>query len=127
VECQRGNNVAFGRRAYGGGHAEREPNHFDDPDSYQHYDDLRGQLDGLLVRLCDRISQADLALLVEFLDAGEYGLTLEQLADVLSEGSTPITPDERTDMLALNQQMSLEPRVPHAIDHSPTAESAPGE
>lgn len=76
-----------------------------------YFDELRGRLDGLLIRLQDRFSRRDMALFVEFLDAGEYGLTLEQMADVLSEDSIPISDDERADMLSLEAVMGLGSRV----------------
>jgi hypothetical protein len=42
----------------------------------------------------------DVTLIVEFIDANELGLALEQMADVLSEDELPLSADERADMLA---------------------------
>ena len=87
-----------------------------------HFDDLRGRLDGLLISLGERLPRRDIALLVEFLDANEFGLTLEQMADVLSEDAVPISDEERADMVSLAAAMSLGPRVAGALEFCPRRE-----
>lgn len=72
-----------------------------------HYEEIAGQLRGLLVRLDDRLPGKDVTLIAEFIDANEPGLALEQMADVLSEDQQPLTPDERVDMLALVDRMQM--------------------
>lgn len=49
------------------------------------YEHISGCMRGLLVRLDDRLRAMDLALISAFINVGELGLSLEQLADVLSE------------------------------------------
>ena len=64
-----------------------------------HYEEIAGQLHGLLIRLDDRLPGKDVTLIAEFIDVGELGLALEQMADVLSEDERPLTPDERATCL----------------------------
>ena len=71
-----------------------------DPGVDRAYEEIAGLLYGLLIRLDDRLSGKDVALIAEFIEANELGLALEQLADVLSEDVQPLSPDERADMLS---------------------------
>lgn len=48
-------------------------------------DRLRGRLFGLLIGFDDRVAARDVELIHEFIDVGEWGLALEQMADVLAE------------------------------------------
>ncbi len=57
--------------------------------------------------------------MAEFIDVGEFGLALEQIADVLSEDEQPLTPDERSDMLALARRMKMGGRVPRVLEYCP--------
>jgi hypothetical protein len=83
------------------------------------FDDVRGRLFGLLIRLDDRLSERDAKLIHEFIEVGEYGLALEQIADVLSEDEVPISDQERADMLALVEAMEMGDRVPGALGWCP--------
>jgi hypothetical protein len=83
------------------------------------YEDIAGRLRGLLIRLDDRLPGKDVTLIAEFIDAGEFGLALEQMADVLSEDKQPLATDERTDMLALVERMQMGDRVPDALRFCP--------
>lgn len=83
------------------------------------YEHISGFLRGLLVRLDDRLRAKDLVLIAEFIDVGELGLALEQLADVLSEEETAISPRERADMLTLAERMSMGQRVPRTLEFCP--------
>ena len=83
------------------------------------YQEIAGILHGLLIRLDDRIQSKDLALISEFIEVGELGLALEQMADVLSEDEQPLTSDERADMLALVSRMRMDNRVPEALAFCP--------
>ena len=76
---------------------------------------------GLLTRLDDRLTRRDSTLIHEFIDVGEFGLALEQIADVLSEDEVPISGAERADMLALNTDMQMGDRVPGALQLCPSA------
>lgn len=80
-----------------------------------YYEEIAGQLHGLLLRLDDRLPGKDVTLIAEFIDANELGLALEQMADVLSEDEQPLTSDERADMLVLVERMQMGDRVPRAL------------
>jgi hypothetical protein len=84
------------------------------------FDEIAGILRGLLIRLEDRLLSKDITLIAEFIDVGELGLALEQMADVLSEDELPITADERADMLGLVARMQMGGRVPRALLLCPT-------
>lgn len=71
------------------------------------HEEVTGVLRGLVVRLDDRLPCKDVALIVEFIDAGELGLSLEQMADVLSKDELPLMAPERADMLALVNRMQM--------------------
>lgn len=79
------------------------------------YEEIAGLLHGLLIRLDDRLPAKDITLIAEFIEAGERGLALEQMADVLSEDELPLSAAERADMLALVDRMQMDERVPHAL------------
>jgi hypothetical protein len=79
------------------------------------FDDIAGALHGLAIRMSDRLAEKDRVLITEFIDVGELGLALEQIADVLSEDEQPLTTDERSDMLALVERMKMGERVPNAL------------
>jgi hypothetical protein len=83
------------------------------------YEEIAGVLHGLEIRLGDRLAEKDRVLITEFIDVGELGLALEQIADVLSEDKQPLADDERSDMLALVDRMDMGTRVPHALTFCP--------
>jgi hypothetical protein len=84
------------------------------------WQDLRGRLLAALIRLEDRLSPDQAALIHEFIDAGEWGLALEQIADALSEDEIGLRDDERVELLALNTRMGMGDRVPHALTFCPS-------
>ncbi len=84
-----------------------------------YFEDVAGQLHGLLLRLDDRLPGKDVTLIAEFIDANELGLALEQMADVLSEDEQPLAADERADMLALVERMKMSDRVQGALRFCP--------
>ncbi len=83
------------------------------------YEEIAGLLRGLLVRLDNRIQAKDVPLISEFIDVGELGLALEQMADVLSEDEQPLASDERADILELADRMRMNDRVATAISLCP--------
>jgi hypothetical protein len=85
-----------------------------------YYEEIAGQLHGLLIRLDDRLPGKDVTLIAEFINANELALALEQMADVLSEDEQPLSVDERADMLALVERMQMGDRVPHALTFCPS-------
>jgi hypothetical protein len=71
-------------------------------DAPHHEDEDRaGRLYGLLIRLENRLGSDLAAWIHEVIEVGEYGLALEDLAGRLAYAGTPVTDQERDDMLAL--------------------------
>jgi hypothetical protein len=73
-----------------------------------YYDDLAGRLYGLLIMLDDRLDKEQAQLLHHFIEVGEYGLALEEIAGALAQDETGTTGQERSDMLALTRRMKME-------------------
>lgn len=84
-----------------------------------YYEEIAGELHGLLVRLDDRLPGKDITLIADFIDANELGLALEHMADALREDEQPLTPNERADMLHLVARMQMADRVPKALQFCP--------
>jgi hypothetical protein len=83
------------------------------------HDEISARLRGLMILLDDRLSAKDLAFVAEFIDVGELGLALEQVADALCEDEAPVARTERADMLALAERMNLGSRVSRALRFCP--------
>jgi hypothetical protein len=75
------------------------------------YAELERRLAALGESVGDRLSDEQRCWLREFLDAGEYGIALEMVADWLSEGLHPITSTERAEANTLAQAMGNVERV----------------
>jgi hypothetical protein len=58
-------------------------------------------------------------LLHHFIEVGEYGLALEDIAGTLAQDAIAITDQERGDMLALARQMEMDDLVPRALGSCP--------
>ena len=87
-----------------------------------YYEELAGRLYGLLIGLDDRIGSDQARLLHHFIDVGEYGLALEEIAGALAQDAIAITGQERGDMRALAVRMNLEGGlVPRALAAGPQA------
>ena len=86
-----------------------------------YYEDLAGRLYGLLIGLEDRLDRQDARQLHHFIEVGEYDLALEEIAGALAQAKTPITDQERSDMLALTATMKLDDLVPRALGFCPRA------
>ena len=84
-------------------------------------DRLHGRLFALLIGFDDRLSRRDAELIHEFIDVGEFVLSLEQIADVLAEDERALTDDERVEVLALVEEVGMDDRVPSAIGRCPRA------
>jgi hypothetical protein len=85
------------------------------------YEDLAGRLYGLLIGLEDRLAREDARLLYHFIEVGEYGLALEDIAGTLAQAKVPVTDQERSDMLALTATMNIDNLVPRALGFYPRA------
>jgi hypothetical protein len=68
-------------------------------------------LSGLLVGIDDRLSGENKRWLTGFLDAGEYGLALEHLAEASDEDTT-VANDDCEDIIRLAGHMNLGERSP---------------
>lgn len=88
-----------------------------------YFEDLAGRLYGLLVGLDDRIGSEQARLLHHFIEVGEYGLALEEIAGTLAQDTIAITGQERDDMLARPARMNLDGGlVPRALAACPQAD-----
>lgn len=84
-----------------------------------YYDEIAGQLHGLLGRVADRLTTDDLTVTTELVAANELGVALEQMVGALSEDEQPLAADERADLLALAERMQLGERVARALSLCP--------
>ena len=85
-----------------------------------YYEELAGRLYGLLISLDDRIGSEQARLLHHFIEVGEYGLALEEIAGTLAQDAIAVTDQERGDMMALADRMKLEDGlVPRALAACP--------
>ena len=80
--------------------------------SAAYYEDLAGRLYGLLIGLDDRLDREDVRQVHHFIEVGEYGLALEEIAGALAQATVAITDQERSDMLALTRTMNMDDLVP---------------
>ena len=83
------------------------------------YDEITARLRGLMILMDDRLSAGDLIIVAEFIDVGELGLALDQMAFALCEGEAPVAQTERAGMLALAKRMSLGSQVSRALRFCP--------
>ena len=89
-----------------------------------YYEDLAGQLYGLVIRLGDRLSGDEAQWLHHVTGVGEYGLALDDVAKILAYGKIAITDEERGDILALAERMKSEGgAVPQALEACPRVET----
>jgi hypothetical protein len=86
-----------------------------------YFEDLAGRLYGLVIVLEDRLGAGQAQLCHHFIEVGEYGLALEEIAGALAQDKTAITDHERGDMLALAARMKTGDLVPHALGFCPQA------
>jgi hypothetical protein len=86
-----------------------------------YYEDLAGRLYGLLIGLDDRLDREAARQLYHFIEVGEYGLALEDIAAALAEATVAITDRERSGMLALTATMGMNDLVPRALGSCPRA------
>ena len=84
-----------------------------------YWEDLAGRLYGLLILLEDRLGSDQAELFREFIEVGEYGVTLEENRRRTRLGKIAITDQERGDMLAMADSMKMDDLVPHALGFCP--------
>jgi hypothetical protein len=73
--------------------------------------DLTGRLRGLVILLDEKIATDHVRVADELIDASEFGLALEVLADWLSEDETPLSDELRADFDRLATQLGNHERV----------------
>jgi hypothetical protein len=73
--------------------------------------DLTGRLRGLIILLDDQLTLDQARVADELVDASEFGLALEFLADRLAEDDTPIPEDVRGDFQRLSSELGIVDRI----------------
>ena len=73
-----------------------------------YFEDLAGRLYGLVIIFSDRLPADQAEWLHHVVEAGEYGLALEDLAAMLAYDKITITDQERGDITALARQMRMD-------------------
>jgi hypothetical protein len=93
----------------------------DDRMDAAYYEDLAGQIYGLLIAVEDRLGVERAQEIHHLIEVGEYELALEETAGGLGLAHTAITDQERADMLALARRMKMGELVPNALRSCPRA------
>jgi hypothetical protein len=83
-------------------------------------EDLAGRLYGVLIAVEDRLGSERAGEAHYYIEVGEYGLALEEIAGVLGLAQAAITSQEREDMLALAHRMKIDDIVSHALESCPS-------
>jgi hypothetical protein len=73
-----------------------------------YFEDLAGRLYGLVISLSGRLPADQAQWLHHVVDAGEYGLALEDLTAMLAYGKIAVSDQERSDIEALARQMAMD-------------------
>ena len=81
--------------------------------------EIRDRLLNLLSRLKERLPTHQVEFVRELIDVGEWGIALEQMADVLSEDELGLRDDERADLIALSKRLGMGERVSGALSSCP--------
>lgn len=71
------------------------------------YEDVQGQLRGLLTTLEDRLSSDQASLLTELIDANECGVALEMMTEILVEAADPVPDTELVEIKRLGDEMEM--------------------
>jgi hypothetical protein len=87
------------------------------------YEDLRGQLFGLLIAVKDRLGSEQAQWVHHVIDVDEYGLALEDMVGILAHAGAPVTDQERADMLALARMMQMDELISRVLQ-CPSARQA---
>jgi hypothetical protein len=67
----------------------------------------------------DRLPSGTTTLVQEFLDAGEFALAVETMAEMLSEYEREVSTEERSEFLRLVGRMAMEDRVSRSLAFCP--------
>ena len=82
-------------------------------------EDLHGRLSGLVILDGHRMKSVAANLICHVAGVGEYGLALEELAGYLALAGTPITGQERNDMMTLAAKLQMDDNVPLTLAFCP--------
>jgi hypothetical protein len=97
--------------------------HSDAPDcvvlDFSTHSDLTGRVRGLIILLAERLSSDQARSVDELIDASEFGVALETLADWLAEKETPIPDHVRRDFERISVQLGNVERVMRPLDACP--------
>jgi len=85
------------------------------------YEDLAGQLYGLLIAVEDRLGREQARWVHQVIDVGEYGLALEDMTGGLAHAGAPVSGCERAAMLTLARRMQMDAVVASALGCCPRA------
>ena len=77
--------------------------------------ETRGRLLGILISLEDRVAPPQVVFIRELIDAGEWVVALEQIADVLAEDEVSLHAHELDGLLELNRRLGVGERVSDAL------------
>jgi len=72
-----------------------------------YYEELHGRLLGLLILVEDRLGEQT-GYVHRVIDAGEYGLALEDITGILAYDRAPVTDQERDDIVTLSRTMHMD-------------------
>ena len=81
--------------------------------------DLTGRIRGLVILLDEHLTADQIRSVDDLVDASEFGVALEALADWLSENETPIPDEDRQDFERLSSQVGNSERVMSALSRCP--------
>jgi hypothetical protein len=86
-----------------------------------YYEELHGRLLGLLILVEDRLGE-HAGYVHQVIDAGEYGLALEDIAGILAYARAPVTDQERGDIATLSRIMHMDDLIGDELRSCPRPE-----
>jgi hypothetical protein len=81
--------------------------------------DLTGRIRGLVIMLDDKVTIEQSRFVDEMIDASEFGVALQALADYLAESSTALPDDLRVDFERLASKMEIRDVVMETLSRCP--------
>jgi hypothetical protein len=79
--------------------------------SQNYHEEMQGKVRAILTMTGASISERDLSLFNNLVDANEYGIALDMLTEALVSSSARIDPAVFREIQTLSEQMKLEPEV----------------
>jgi hypothetical protein len=81
--------------------------------------DVTGRIRGLVIMLDDKVTIEQSRSVDEMIDASEFGVALQALADYLAESSTALPDDLRLDFERLASKMEIRDAVMETLSRCP--------